>query len=267
MVNNSSNSPFSSSPFPTDARELQGKRALVTGGSRGIGAAIVRRLADAGAKVVASARTPVANFPADATFVQGDVGTLAGAQAIAGRAEELLGGVDILINNAGAARSFAGALAVSDEEWVDALNANYLAAVRLSAALLPGMIARQHGVIVNVSSVAAYIAGPPMVHYGAAKAALNAYSKSLATELAPKGIRVNVVSPGNVTTPGADKAREDIAGRFGIDVQALTAGIPLGRKGVPTDISELIGFLVSERAAWITGSAFIIDGGEASFVV
>lgn len=240
--------------------------ALVTGGSRGIGAAIVRRLTDAGARVVASARTPVADFPADATFVQGDVGTLAGAQALARQAEGLLGGVDILINNAGAARAFAGTLAVSDEEWVDALNANYLAAVRLSAALLPGMIARQHGVIVNVSSVAAYLAGPPLAHYGAAKAALNAYSKSLATELAPKGIRVNVVSPGNVTSPGADKIREDIAGRFGFDVQALTANIPLGRKGVPTDISELIGFLVSERAAWITGSSFLIDGGEASFV-
>ena len=196
----------------------------------------------------------------------GDVSTLAGARALARRAEEVLGGVDILINNAGAARAFAGTLAVSDEEWVDALNANYLAAVRLSAAVLPGMIARQHGVIVNISSVAALIATPPLAHYGAAKAALNAYSKSLATELAPSGIRVNVVSPGNVTTPGADKVRQDIASGVGLDPHALTAAIPLGRKGVPTDISELIGFLVSERASWITGSMFLVDGGEMSFV-
>jgi NAD(P)-dependent dehydrogenase (short-subunit alcohol dehydrogenase family) len=227
----------------------------------------VRRLTDAGAKVVASARTPVADFPADVIFVQGDVGTLAGAQSLAKQAEELLGGVDILINNAGAARAFAGILAVSDEEWVDALNANYLAAVRLSAALLPGMIARQQGVIVNISSGASSVAVPPLAHYGAAKAALNAYSKSLATELAPKGIRVNVVSPGKVTSPGADKIRDAIASGVGIDVGALTAGIPLGRKGTPTDISELVGFLVSERASWITGSTFSIDGGEGVFVV
>src|SRR3982750_1877848 len=102
------NSAFSASPFSVDANELRGKRALVTGGSRGIGAAIVRRLTNAGAKGVASARTPVADFPADVTFVQGDVGSLAGAQALAKRAEEILGGVDILVNNAGAARAFAG---------------------------------------------------------------------------------------------------------------------------------------------------------------
>jgi NAD(P)-dependent dehydrogenase (short-subunit alcohol dehydrogenase family) len=262
MVNNSS----SASPFSVDSNELKGKRALVTGGTRGIGAAIVQRLLAAGAKVVGSARTPVSDFPAGAIFVKGDVGTLQGAKAIAAAASEALGGVDLLVNNAGAARAYAGSLAIPDDEWLDALHANYLSAVRLSAALLPGMIARNSGAIVNISTGAAYIPMPKLAHYGAAKAALNAYSKSLASEVAPHGIRVNVLSPGNVTSPGADKIRDDLAKDFGVGVDALTAGIPLGRKGVPTDISELVGFLLSERAAWITGATFHVDGGDSPFV-
>ena len=261
MVNNSSNTRFS-----VDSHELEGKRALVTGGTRGLGAAIVQRLLAAGAKVVGSARTPVSDFPAGAVFVKGDVGTLEGARAIAAAATRELGGVDLLVNNAGAAQACAGILAVPDEEWLAALNANYLSAVRLTAALLPGMIARKSGAIVNISTAAAFIPIPKLVHYGAAKAALNAYSKSLASEVAPQGIRVNVLSPGNVTSPGADKIRDDIAKDVGIGVDALTAGIPLGRKGVPTDISELVGFLFSERAAWITGATFHVDGGESPFV-
>jgi NAD(P)-dependent dehydrogenase (short-subunit alcohol dehydrogenase family) len=247
--------------------ELSGKRALVTGGTRGIGAAIVRRLLDAGAKVVGTARTPVDDFAKDASFVQADVRTLAGARELAARATDLLGGVDILVNNAGAARAWPkGTLSIEDEEWVDALNANYLSAVRLSAALLPGMIARKSGVILNISTVAATIPTPPLAHYGAAKAALNAYSKSLASEVAAHRIRVNVILPGNVTTPGADKVRDDLATGFGIAASALTANIPLGRVGSPKDIAEMVGFLASDRAAWITGGSFLVDGGEAPFV-
>ena len=260
MTNHSSN------PFSVDSNELKGKRALVTGGTRGIGAAIVQRLLAAGAKVVGSARTPVSDFPTGAVFVKGDVGTLEGANAIAAAATEQLGGVDLLINNAGAAQAHAGVLDIADDEWLAALNANYLSAVRLTAALLPGMIARKAGAIVNISTAAAFIPVPKLAHYGAAKAALNAYSKSLASEVAPHGVRVNVLSPGNVTSPGADKIRDDLAKDIGIGVEALTAGIPLGRKGLPTDISELVGFLVSERASWITGATFHVDGGESSFV-
>ena len=247
--------------------DLSGKRVVVTGGTRGIGAAIVRQLLDAGAKVIGSARTPVNDFAKDATFVQGDVGTLAGARELAARATEILGGVDILVNNAGAARARPkGTLTIEDEEWVDALNANYLSAVRLSSALLPGMIARKSGVIVNISTGAALIPVPTLAHYGAAKAALNAYSKSLATEVAPHGVRVNVVVPGNVTSPGADKIRVDLATAFGVEASALTANIPLGRVGAPTDIAAMVGFLVSDRAAWITGASFVVDGGETPFV-
>jgi NAD(P)-dependent dehydrogenase (short-subunit alcohol dehydrogenase family) len=119
----------------------------------------------------------------------------------------------------------------------------------------------------NISTVAASIPTPPLAHYGAAKAALNAYSKSLASEVAPHGVRVVVISPGNVTSPGADKLRDDLAKGFSIDPAALTAQIPLGRKGVPADIAERVGFLVSPRGEWITGTNFIVDGGESPFVV
>ncbi|MBC8070506.1 MAG: SDR family oxidoreductase [Deltaproteobacteria bacterium] len=255
-------------PFFVQPTELAGKRALVTGGSRGIGAEIVRRLLAAGASVVGSARTPVADFPQGATFLKGDVSSADGARALARATLEKLGGIDILINNAGAAQAYPGGIqTIDDEAWQNALDANYLAAVRLTNALLPSMVAQKHGFIVNISTGTAFIPSPAVAHYGAAKAALNAYSKSLATEVAPHGVRVVVLSPGNVTSPGADKIRDDLAKGFSIPSEALTAGIPLGRKGVPADIAELVGFLASDRGAWITGSNFIVDGGESPFVV
>ncbi len=206
--------------------------------------------------------------PPDALELDGEVvARTAQADVHVARATEILGGVDILVNNAGAARAWPkGTLTIEDEGWVDALSANYLLAVRLSAALLPGMIARNSGVIVNISTVAALIPVPTLAHYGAAKAALNAYSKSLAAEVAPHGVRVNLVVPGNVTTPGADKIRGDFATAFGVEASALTANIPLGRVGAPTDVAAMVGFLVSDRAAWITGTSFVVDGGETPFV-
>jgi NAD(P)-dependent dehydrogenase (short-subunit alcohol dehydrogenase family) len=259
MVQNTASHPS----FLTDPAELKGKRALVTGGTRGIGAAIVRRLLDAGAVVIASARTPVPDLQAGATFFKADVSTLQGTRDLAEHALKELGGIDILVNNAGASRAYpGGSLTIEDSEWQDALDANYLSSVRLTAALLPGMIERKSGAIVNISSVAAITPMGPLLHYGAAKAALMSYTKGLATELAPHGIRVNLVTPGNVTSPGADAIRSTIGAAFGIDPAAMAASVPLGRNGVPTDISEIVGFLVSERAAWITGSELIIDGGQ-----
>jgi NAD(P)-dependent dehydrogenase (short-subunit alcohol dehydrogenase family) len=101
-----------------------------------------------------------------------------------------------------------------------------------------------------------------MIHYSSAKAAMNAWSKTLATEVAPHGVRVNTVTPGNVVTPGADVVRADFTKAFGITPEAVTAAIPLRRMGIPQDIAEIVGFLISDRAAWITGSNFIVDGGQ-----
>jgi NAD(P)-dependent dehydrogenase (short-subunit alcohol dehydrogenase family) len=253
------------SPIPD---EFSGRRALVTGGSRGIGAATVQRLLDGGATVVTTARTATDTTPAGATFFTGDVSTLAGAQQVAAQALEHLGGIDIIVNNAAAGRPHLGGVgSIPDEEWLDSLNFNFLSAVRLTGALLPALIEQgEGGAIVNVSTNAALLAPPPLAHYAAAKAALNAYTKSLATELAPKGIRVNTVTPGNVLTPGGDAVRQTFADAMGIALTDTTAHVPLGRPGDPRDLAETIAFLASDRAQWITGTDHIVDGGEHPIV-
>jgi NAD(P)-dependent dehydrogenase (short-subunit alcohol dehydrogenase family) len=117
-------------------------------------------------------------------------------------------------------------------------------------------------VIVNISSGAALAPSPPLAHYGAAKAALNAYGKALAADLAPAGIRVTTIVPGNVLTPGADAIRQDIADAMGVSLSDTTASVPLGRPGDPRDIAEAVAYLTSDRAQWITGASLIVDGGE-----
>jgi NAD(P)-dependent dehydrogenase (short-subunit alcohol dehydrogenase family) len=239
---------------------LAGKRALVTGGSRGIGAAVVRQLLDAGAEVLTTARSATSTVPEGVTFVPADVRTRTGAEALAAAAQEVLGGVDVLVHNVGGARPYKGALAIPDEEWQDALDLNFLAAVRLDSLLAPGMRERRSGMIVHVSSAAVLPVAPPFLHYQTAKAALETYSRGLASELAPFGIRVNTVSPGRTATPGGEATRELWAG---LDAgPAPNNTTPLGRDGRPDDIANAVLFLVSDRASWLTGSNLFVDGGE-----
>lgn len=246
----------------TTTAELDGKRALVTGGSRGLGAAIVNHLIDAGATVVAAARSTTPDTPAGAKFIAADLRTADGVRALADATLEQLGGVDILIDNAGAARLYLGGTAtIPDAEWQDSLDINFLSSVRLDAALLPGMRERGSGVIVHVSSAVVHDPMGPGLHYAAAKAALSNYSRGLALEQARHGIRVNAITPGNVATPGADVVRADMATAAGITPADIMAATPLGRGGEPRDVAELVGFLVSDRSSWITGREFTIDGG------
>ncbi|MEU8901078.1 oxidoreductase [Nocardia sp. NPDC048505] len=240
--------------------DLAGKRALVTGGTRGIGAAIVRRLRNAGAEVLATARSERAT-PDETAFVAADVRTREGAQAIAAAAREKLGGVDILVHNAGGAAPYPGALAIPDAAWQDALNLNFLASVRLDALLAPDMRDRRSGTIVHISSAATPTAAPPFLHYTTAKAALENYSRGLAAELAPFGIRVNTVSPGRTATPGGTATREQWA-RLDTGPGQDNTAPPLGRDGQPDDIADAVLFLVSDRAGWLTGSSLVVDGGE-----
>jgi NAD(P)-dependent dehydrogenase (short-subunit alcohol dehydrogenase family) len=246
------------------SREFAGWRALVTGGSRGIGAAVARRLLDAGATVVVTARSRHAETPADATFIEGDLGTEAGAKAIGAKALTALGGLDILINNAGATRvHLPNSEAISDAEWVDALNVNFLSAVRVTYSVLEALRKGTSASILNVSAGGVLPFRGPVAHYGAAKAALNSFTRSLAQELAPARIRVNLVTPGAVITPGGDEGRELLTRALGLTHEAFFARVPLGRAGRAAEVAEMIAFLVSPRGQWITGHNHYVDGGQA----
>lgn len=167
------------------SKELIGRRALVTGGARGMGAAIAQRLLDAGAKVVVTGRSRGESIPAGATFVAGDVSSLAGVKVIATGALGALGGLDILVNTAGGAPPFpGGTTSIPDEEWQASFALNLFAAVRLTNAVLPALSESKVGAIVNISSNASKMPFGPFAHYCAAKAALDMYSRALALDWA-----------------------------------------------------------------------------------
>jgi NAD(P)-dependent dehydrogenase (short-subunit alcohol dehydrogenase family) len=247
------------------SKEFGGRRVVVTGGSRGIGAAIAQRLIDGGASVVVTARSATEDTPKDATFIPADLRSEPGANDFADKALAALGGVDIIVNNAGAARPFLpGSSAIPDEEWVDSLDINFLAAVRVTNALLGALSESESGVVLNVSSGGVAPLPAPLVHYGAAKAALNAYTLSLALELAPQRIRVNIVTPGPVISPGGDAIRDVFIDALGIPPEAFWQQVPLGRAGQPWEVAETVAYLASDRGAWVTGHNYFVDGGQAA---
>ena len=248
----------------SEKQEFSGRRAFVTGGSRGIGAAIAQRLLDGGATVVVTARARNEATPPKATLIEGDVRTNAGAKKIAAEAIGVLGGLDILVNAAGATRVFLqGSASIPDEEWLDSLAINFLSAVRVTNAALPALKASKTPAIINISSDGTANPAAPMLHYVTAKAALNLYSAGLANELAPNKIRVNVVTPGSVVTPGGDEVRKVITEAMNLSAEQLASKVPLGRLGQPRDIAEMVAFLASDRAEWITGQNYIVNGGAS----
>ena len=253
----------------TETPEFAGRRAVVTGGTRGIGAAVARRLLEAGAQVLTTARSAAGEPPEGAAFVPADVRTRAGAEAVAAAAREAMGGVDIVVHNAGGAQAYEGSTDIPDEVWQDALDLNFLSSVRLNALFVPQMRERRQGAIVHISSAATLAPeAASFLHYSAAKAALETYSRGLALELAPYGVRVNAVSPGRIATPGGEQTRAhwaEVAARMeGAPVQNDTAlaTTPIGRDGRPDDIAEAVLFLVSERASFLIGRTLVVDGGE-----
>ncbi|EHS55571.1 SDR family oxidoreductase [Paenibacillus sp. Aloe-11] len=249
--------------------EFEGKKVLVTGGTKGMGEKIAQRFAAAGAAVLTTARSIPAELVNPDLFVQADISTPAGVEKVVQAVQERFGTIDILVNNVGGSNTPpGGALAATDENWIETLNWNLLAAVRLDRGLLPMMLDKGKGVIVHISSIQGKL---PLyestVPYAASKAALTNYSKSLSKEFSPKGIRINTVSPGFIQTTAADAMMENIAKVTGSIESALQSvmdalgGIPLGRPGYPEEVAELAAFLASDRAGSITGANYVIDGG------
>ena len=249
---------------------LTSRRALVTAGTRGIGAAVVDALHEAGANVIAAARALPADPVDGVGSVAADLASAKDCAEVADAVLERLGGIDILVNVLGGSSAPGGGFAVLDDDvWAREIDLNLMAAVRLDRALLPAMIAQGSGVIVHVTSIQDVLPLPESTTaYAAAKAALSTYSKSLSKEVGPKGIRVMRVSPGWVETEAAvdlakrlaEQASTDYEGGKEIIMRGL-GGIPLGRPAKPAEVADLVAFLVSPRAGSITGAEYVIDGG------
>ena len=252
---------------------LSGKVAVVTGASKGIGLAVTRALAAEGVSVVAGARsvnnlseldvdTPVHGVAVDLTRPDGPARLIEETISV-------LGGLDILVNNVGSVRPHVGGfLTITDEDWISALTVNLLAAVRTTRAALPYLLERGSATIVTISSVNAFLPDPMIIDYTAAKAALTNFSKALSKELGPKGIRVNTISPGPVSTPlwlGPGGVAAVFAEAGGSEAAAVAeqaaAGSVTGRFTAPEEVADLVLLLASDRAGNVTGSDFVIDGG------
>jgi 3-oxoacyl-[acyl-carrier protein] reductase len=239
--------------------DLSGRAALITGASGGIGGMIAKALHRQGAEIMlAGTRLPALGALADELGERVHVGLAdftdsAASERLAKEAEAAMGRVDILVNNAGIARD-ALALRMNDEDWQAVLEVNLTAAFRLTRAVLRGMVRRRHGRVIGVTSVVAASGNAGQANYAAAKAALIGMSKSIAAEVAGRGITVNCVAPGMIITPMTDKLTAEHRAR-------LAGIIPTGRFGAPEEVAAGVVYLASAEAAYVTGQTLHINGG------
>lgn len=258
----------------TDFLNMDGKRILITGGTKGAGFATFKLLRELGAEVLTTARTRPEAFP-ESAFVAADLMTVDGCEAVAKAVQEQLGGLDVIIHMLGGSSAPAGGFSVlSDADWQNELGLNLFPAVRLDRLLVPGMIKQGQGVVVHVTSIQRELPLPESTTaYAAAKAALSTYSKALSKEVSPKGVRVMRVSPGWIETEAAVRFTKRLAENAGTDydggkqiVMDSLGGIPLGRPAKPEEVANLIAFVASDRASAITGTEYVIDGGTVPTV-
>jgi len=240
---------------------LDGKVALVTGATGGIGAEIARALHRQGARVALSGtrEAVLAELAAElgegALVAPANLSDPAAPQALVEKVEAELGRLDILVNNAGFTRDGL-AMRMSDKDWSDVLEVDLNAPFRLARAAMRGMMKRRAGRIISIASIVGTTGNPGQANYAAAKAGLIGMSKSLAQELASRNITVNVVAPGFIRTPMTDALNEGQKAR-------LMERIPMGRMGEATDIAAAVAYLASDAAGWVTGATLHVNGGMA----
>lgn len=241
--------------------DLTEKTVLVTGASGGLGAAIARALHARGAVVAISgtrreALDALAVTLADRVHVLPcNLSSAEDVEALVPAAVEAMGGLDILVNNAGVTRDGL-VLRMKDEDWQSVIDVNLTAAFRLSRAAVKGMMKRRSGRIINITSIVGHTGNPGQVNYAASKAGMTGLTKSLAQEVASRGITVNCIAPGFIETAMTDKLSDDQKAK-------LNAGIPAGRMGTPEDIAAAVVYLASSEAAYVTGQTLHVNGGMA----
>lgn len=241
--------------------DLNDKSVLVTGASGGIGSAIARKLHAAGAKVALSGtrQEPLERLAEElgerAYILPCNLSDMAAVEVLPKQAIETLGSLDILVNNAGITRDNLF-MRMSDEEWQSVIDVNLTATMKLCKGALRGMMKSRWGRIINISSIVGATGNPGQGNYAASKAGMVGMSKSLAYEVASRGITVNVVAPGFIATAMTDKLADDRK-------EAILAQIPAGRMGAAEDIASAVAFLASDGSGYVTGSTLHVNGGMA----
>ena len=241
--------------------DLTGRSALVTGASGGIGGAIAKALHDQGATIALTGRNEdalqkVASVLGERAHVLvADLSDSDAVNGLIGTANDAMGGLDILVNNAGLTRDGL-MIRMKDEDWAEVLEVNLTAGFRLGRATLRGMMKARYGRIINITSVVGQIGNPGQANYVASKAGMTGMTKALAAEVASRGITVNCVAPGFITTAMTESLSDD-------QKESMLGRIPVGRFGAPEDIAGCVTFLASEAGGYLTGQTLHVNGGMA----